>query len=56
MAALGQLVGLEMPLTRSLIHVTSTLLGVDFWTLGRNLEKLNLAGMTPSDIIAYVTK
>lgn len=53
-AALGQAASLDMPLTRSLIHMASALLDVDFWTLGRNLEKLNLAGLTLTGITAYV--
>lgn len=55
-AALGQIAGLEMSLTRSLIQVTSILVGRDFWSEGRNLDKLNLAGMKPNDILQHVTR
>ncbi|OQA21684.1 MAG: Opine dehydrogenase [Chloroflexi bacterium ADurb.Bin360] len=52
--ALSQVVDLDMSLTRSVIHVTSSLLGRDFWNVGRNLEKLGIAGMTPSEMLAYI--
>lgn len=44
MCALGERLGVPMPVTRQFIDLASSLLGEDFWVTGRNLERLGLAG------------
>ncbi|WP_166647233.1 NAD/NADP-dependent octopine/nopaline dehydrogenase family protein [Prosthecobacter fusiformis] len=51
MVAFGELVGLEMPLMRSLVNIGSSLLKRDFWAEGRNLQSMDLQGLNVQDII-----
>ena len=44
LVALGQLLGVRTPTAESLIHLAETLLGRDFRTTGRTVERLGLAG------------
>ena len=50
--ALGRAAGIEMPVTESLIRLTSSLYERDFFGEGHNLETLGLAGMSPRQIVA----
>jgi opine dehydrogenase len=50
--ALGRAADIEMPVSESLIRLTSSLYERDFFREGHNLEVLGLAGMTPQQIIA----
>jgi len=50
--ALGRAAGIEMPVSESLIRLTSALYQRDFFAEGHNLETLGLAGMTPQQIVA----
>lgn len=52
--AFGQVVGLELPLMKSLVNVTCVLLKRDFWKEGRTLEKLGLTGITSTQIIERI--
>jgi opine dehydrogenase len=54
--ALGEVAGLEMPLTRSLIHISSALLRRDFWSYGRTLHALGLDAMNVEAILEYVQR
>ena len=50
--ALGRLAGIPMPVSESLIQLTSSLYERDFFREGHNLEALGLSGMTPEQIVA----
>lgn len=50
----GEVAGLEMPLMRSLVHISSALLKRDFWKEGRTLEKMGLADKNLTQIIEIV--
>ena len=50
--ALGRAAGIEMPVTESLIRLTSALYERDFLEEGHNLQALGLDGMTPQQIVA----
>jgi opine dehydrogenase len=50
--ALGRLAGIPMPVSESLIQLTSSLYERDFFEEGHNLETLGLSGMTPRQILA----
>jgi len=50
MVSLGESVGMRMPVMRSLIELGGAVLGRDFWTEGRTLEKMGIAGMGRDEI------
>jgi len=47
---IGSALGMRLPATRGLIDVVGALTGVDFWSTGRTLERLGLAGMNASEM------
>lgn len=51
MIELGKLVGLEMPLMKSLVVLGETLLQCDLQTTGRTMERMGLQGCSPQDIV-----
>jgi opine dehydrogenase len=53
-AQLGDRVGVATPLIDSIITLGSSVCGRDFWSEGRGLEALGLAGLPPDRIIASV--
>lgn len=53
-AAFGELAGLEMPLTRAMIRILSTLLDRDFMREGRTLRRLGLEGMNVEQVRFFV--
>ncbi|QVL50130.1 MAG: NAD/NADP octopine/nopaline dehydrogenase family protein [Thiocapsa sp.] len=55
MAALGAAAGIETPLMDALIDLGSAILGRDFRAEGRTLERLGLAGLSPSQITAQLS-
>ncbi len=54
LCALGLEVGVETPMTRSIVNLACSALKHDFWTEGRTLDKLGLEGMTPEDMLDFV--
>jgi opine dehydrogenase len=54
MSSLGRLIGVPTPICDSINHVLSVADGTDYWTNGRTVEKLGLAGMTVSQITQYL--
>ena len=54
-AALGDVAGVDTPITDSVITMSGALTGTDYWKTGRNLENLGLAGKTVTQIQAAVT-
>ncbi len=50
--ALGRLAGIPMPVSESLIQLTSSLYERDFFREGHNLETLGLSGMPLRQIVA----
>jgi opine dehydrogenase len=54
MVAIGRLMGVKTPLMESLIRVASTINNVDYWTEGRNLERLGLSGMSAEKVKLYL--
>ncbi len=51
---LGEQLGVECPVMRSLVDLTSATLGVDFWELARRPEDLGIQGMGKRAILAHV--
>ncbi len=55
-AQLADLANVQVPLTKSIITLTSKLLKTDFWNNGLTLTKLGLNNLTIDEIKEYVTK
>lgn len=53
-SALGDVVGVDTPITDSVITMATALTGVDYWKTGRNLVNLGLEGKSVSEIEAAV--
>lgn len=49
-SAFGKLSGVETPATDTIIKLASLVMGMDFYSLGRNLEKLCLTGKTVEEV------
>ena len=44
--SLGEQYGAETPTMRSIVHLTSLLVGEDFWPMGRTVESMGVKGLT----------
>jgi opine dehydrogenase len=53
-ASLGRLAGLEMRVTAGLVDICGALCRRDFWTEGRNLHRLGVAGLTVAEAKALI--
>ncbi|MHA3965065.1 MAG: NAD/NADP octopine/nopaline dehydrogenase family protein [Candidatus Thorarchaeota archaeon SMTZ1-45] len=51
---LGRLVGVDTPAINAVINMACQLYNHDFWSSGRNLVRLGLAGLDPGEIQEYV--
>lgn len=50
LVSIGEHLGLELPVTRSLVHLASALLGHDFFAEGRTVETMGLSELKLKDI------
>jgi len=50
MISLGQQLGVATPIMSSVAHICSSMLGQDFWSVGRTVESLGIAGLTVRQI------
>jgi opine dehydrogenase len=53
---LAKVAGIKMPLFQSILNICSELLGVDFLSEGRTLDKLGLEGMSVDEIVTLVNQ
>jgi opine dehydrogenase len=53
-AALGRLAGVATPTIDALVQLASLAVGVDYTRDGLTLERLGLAGKSPSELLAFV--
>jgi opine dehydrogenase len=53
-AALGVLAGVATPTIAALIRLASLAIGIDYMREGLTLERLGVAGMSPSDLLRFV--
>ena len=51
---LGKIVGFEAKTMKSIIDLSTTMNGIDYMAIGRNLEKLGLAEMDQKSVLDYV--
>jgi len=49
-ASIGEMLNVETPTIRAIIHLASLMRGVDFWKEGRTVDSLGLRGMSVKDI------
>ncbi|NOR53759.1 MAG: NADP transhydrogenase subunit alpha [Candidatus Aminicenantes bacterium] len=49
-ASLGEMLKVETPTIRAVIHLASIMRGIDFWEIGRTVEKLGIKGMSIKEI------
>ncbi len=49
-ASIGEMLGVETPIIRSMIHMGSLLHNKDYWKEGRKVESLGLAGLSVRDV------
>jgi len=54
MVLLGKQLGLDLPVIEGFVNVSNPICNRDFWTDGRSVEDLGLAGMSVDEILAYV--
>ena len=56
LVSLADLAEVSMPIHKGLIHIFGAVMGTDYWETGLTPDRLGLAGMSPEEIIQYVTK
>jgi opine dehydrogenase len=49
-AAIGEMLGVQTPTMRAMIHLASVMHGVDYWAEGRTVDRLGIRGMSVKDI------
>ena len=54
MASLGHLLGVPTPAIRSLVDLASSMHGLDYFTVGRTVERLGLDGSSVAEIMSQV--
>jgi opine dehydrogenase len=55
-ASFAQAAGISTPACRSVVDIACVMYGRDFWTEGRNMASLGLAGMEVERILDYVSR
>ncbi len=54
MASLGDMLGVPTPMCHAITTILSVAEGVDYWSIGRTVEKLGIAGMTVDQLKTYM--
>ncbi|MBD3157965.1 MAG: dehydrogenase, partial [Candidatus Lokiarchaeota archaeon] len=54
MSGLASLVGMQTPVVDSLTTLASALMGIDYWTEGRNLAKLGFSALTIAELKQFL--
>ncbi len=54
-ASIGEMLNVMCPSLKMLVSLASTMLGIDFWSQGRTVERLGLRGMTVEEIVESVS-
>jgi len=52
----AQTAGIPTPASRGIVDIACVMYGRDFWTEGRSMENLGLAGMKADQILDYVSQ
>jgi len=56
MVMLAEQLGLEMPVTRSMIEIFAAMLGESYWERGITPEQLGIDGLSREQLLAYVVE
>ena len=56
MASIADMIGVETPVTNSLISLFSTMNKVDYWSEGRTVEKMGISGLSVEELKEYVNQ
>ncbi len=51
---IGEQIGIQTPVMRSLVQIQSLVSGIDYWSYGATAERLGLAGMNAEQIVKYL--
>lgn len=54
-ASIGEMLGIKCPVSKTLISISSVIFGINFWSQGRNVERLGLKGMKAKKITDLVS-
>lgn len=54
MSLLGKVVGVPTPNIDAIVNLACTMCEIDFWKVGRTLDKLGLAGMSRDEMLEFV--
>jgi opine dehydrogenase len=54
--SIAELAGTSVPIHTAIVTIVGSVLETDFWETGLTLEKLGIAGLTPQEVIKYVTE
>jgi opine dehydrogenase len=53
---LSELAGVPAPIHRGFVEIVGAVLETDYWKTGLTLNKLGLTGLTPKEVVRYVTE
>ncbi len=56
MSYFGKVLGVPTPTIDVIVELGKTMTGIDFWKVGRTLDKLGLDGMSPEQMLEYVER
>ncbi len=55
-ASIGDMLGVETEMIKAIIRLATGIHGVDYWSTGRNVQRLGIAGMTAEQIVELAEK
>ena len=50
LASIGEMLKVETPTIKFIIHIASLMRGIDFWKVGRTVDKLGIKGLSIKEI------
>jgi opine dehydrogenase len=56
LVSIGQALGVDTPMTRTIVDLACASLGTDFWIDGRSVASLGLSGMSAEQMVAFVNE
>ena len=54
MVLLAEQLGVQMPVTRSMVEIFAAMLGESYWERGITPEQLGISGLDTGQLLAYV--
>ncbi|MEN8246801.1 MAG: NAD/NADP octopine/nopaline dehydrogenase family protein [Thermodesulfobacteriota bacterium] len=56
MVLMAEQLGIQLPVTRSMVEILGIMLREDYWSSGITLDQLGIAGMNKNELLKYVTE